>query len=140
LAVVADSGALYALYDRRDRNHKPVRAALSRNIGPIIIPSVILSEVDYLLRTRLGIAAEQRLLEGILSGAFAVENFLLEDAAYCRETLANYSDLDLGLADAAVAATADRLGIRAILTVDERDFRALRSRAGKPFILYPTDL
>ena len=53
--------------------------------------------------------------------------------------VANYRDLDLGLADAAVIATAERLGVNRILTVDERDFRAVRAADGKPFTLLPAD-
>jgi len=50
-----------------------------------------------------------------------------------------YSDLNLGLDDAAVISTAERLGIGRILTVDVRHFRAIRSASGKPFTLFPAD-
>ena len=63
----------------------------------------------------------------------------VEDAGFCRKLLARYKDLDLGLADAAVIATAERLGIRTILTVDERDFRAVRTVKGEAFRLLPAD-
>jgi hypothetical protein len=38
-----------------------------------------------------------------------------------------------------VVATAERLDVYRILTVDLRDFRVIRSRAGKPFTLLPAD-
>ena len=139
MALVADSGALYALYDRRDRHHAVVQAAVASEPGAIILPAPILGEVDYLLRVRLGPAAERRLLEGIEKGAFTVAGFTVEDAAYCRKLLSRYEDLDLGLADASVIATAERLRIPAILTVDERDFRAVRNTRGEPFVLLPAD-
>jgi predicted nucleic acid-binding protein len=41
--------------------------------------------------------------------------------------------------DAAVIATAERLSIDTVLTLDERDFRAVRSRIG-PLRLLPADL
>ncbi len=62
-----------------------------------------------------------------------------EDAACCGALLSKYGDLDLGLADASVIALAERLGVRRVLTVDERDFRAVRSRNGEPFVLVPGD-
>jgi len=139
VALVADSGALYALYDKRDRNHRAVREALQAEDGPILIPAALLAEIDYLLRKRIGIAAEQRFLEGIEKGAFTVESFTVEDANFCRKLLAQYEDMDLGLADASVIATAERLGIRTILTVDERDFRAVRTSKGESFVLLPAD-
>lgn len=139
MALIGDSGALYALYDRRDRHHRAVREAVEAEAGPIVLPAAILAELDYLLRMRLGHTAELRLLEGIQEGALAIECFTLADVAYCGELLSRYEDLDLGLADAAVIATAERLGIPRILTVDERDFRAVRTANGKPFVLLPAD-
>jgi predicted nucleic acid-binding protein len=64
----------------------------------------------------------------------------MEDLSHCGRLLRKYADLDLGLSDAAVIATADRLGTDRILTVDERDFRVMRSQRGKPFRLLPADL
>jgi predicted nucleic acid-binding protein len=139
MAVVADSGALYALYDRRDRHHSAVKATIAAEQGTFVIPAAILSELDYLLRIRLGPAAERRFLEGIEQGAFTVANFTIGDALFCRKLLSRYESLDLGLADASVIATAERLGVRTILTVDERDFRAVRTERGEPFILLPAD-
>ena len=139
MALVADSGALYALYDKRDRSHRAVREALQAEDGPILIPAALLAEIDYLLRVKIGFSAEQRFLEGIEKGAFTVEAFTIEDAAFCRKLLVKYEDLDLGLADASVVSTAERLGIRKILTVDERDFRAVRTSKGESFVLLPAD-
>ena len=67
-----------------------------------------------------------------------LEPFTATDLNRCRELIAAYRDFDLGLADTAVMATAERLGISNILTVDERHFRAVRPRSG-PFILLPAD-
>lgn len=139
MAIVADSGALYALYDKQDSNHRAVREAIKAEDGPILIPAALLAEIDYLLRVRIGLAAEQRFLEGIEKGAFTVEAFTPADAAFCRKLLLQYQDLDLGLADASVIATAERLGIRKILTVDERDFRAVKTAKGESFTLLPAD-
>jgi predicted nucleic acid-binding protein len=60
------------------------------------------------------------------------------DVGRSRELVVMYRDLDLGLVDSAVIATAERLGIRRVLTVDERDFRAVRPK-GKPLTLLPSD-
>lgn len=53
--------------------------------------------------------------------------------------MAQYQDLNLGLADASVIATAERLRIQAILTLDERHFRVIRPNGFDHFILYPAD-
>jgi len=100
---------------------------------------VILAVIDFLLRTHLGPGAERDFLEGLATGAYALESFSAQDLARCRELLEQYHDADLGLADTAVMATAERLGIRRILTVDERDFRMVRAADGKSFVLLPAD-
>ncbi len=139
VALIADSGGLYALYDSRDRNHRAVRQVVSAEAGPIILPVAILAELDYLLRVKLGIAAEVRLLEGIVKGSLSLEGFTMQDAARCTELIGQYHDLDLGLADASVIATAERLEVYRILTVDERNFRTVRTARGNPLVLLPSD-
>ncbi len=139
MALIADSGGLYALYDARDRHHRAVREVVAAETGPIILPMAILSEIDYLLRLKLGLPAAIRLLEGIAMGSFTLEAFTIQDAARCRNLLEKYRDLDLGLADASVIATAERLEVYRILTVDERDFRPVRTSGGHSLVLLPWD-
>jgi predicted nucleic acid-binding protein len=139
--AVADSGALYALYDADDRHHEGVRRVLSAERGlRLVVPVAILAEVDYLLREFLGIEAELDFLDSLVRGAFLLEPLAPGDLERCVEVLSRFRDLDLGLADAAVMVTADRLGTESILTVDERDFRAVVSRHGGPYRLLPADL
>jgi uncharacterized protein len=139
MILIADSGALYALYDTSDLHHLPVRSAIDRHDGPIVVPMAILAEVDYLLSNWLGVDAELEFLDSVESGAFELEPFTGSDLERCREILTQYRDLKLGLADAAVMATAERLGTDRILTVDERHFRAVVSKKGRAFALLPAD-
>jgi uncharacterized protein len=139
LNAVADTGALYALYDSDDRHHRRVRKALASVRGLIYVPTAILGEIDYLLREWLGVDAELAFLAGLRQGAFQLEELTPPDLLRCAELLETYRDLDLGLVDAAVVATAERLKVETILTLDERDFRAVRSRIG-PLRLLPADL
>lgn len=138
MGLVADTGGLYALYDADDAHHGPVRELLEKEVGPIIVPSAVLGELDYLLREFLGIDAELDFLEGLRNGALSLEPMTAADVVRCRDLISTYRDLDLGLVDSAVIATAERLDIRRVLTVDERDFRAVRPR-GKPLTLLPSD-
>lgn len=115
MAAVADSGAIYGLYNRRDRHHRALRDAIAREPGAILIPTAILSEVDYLLGAKLGVSAELDFMDDILGGAFALEPFTVADLRRSRELIDQYTTLNIGLADAAVIATAERLGIRRVL-------------------------
>jgi hypothetical protein len=137
--AVADTGALYALYDADDREHQRVRKALKSIRGLVHVPSAVLGEIDYLLREWLGVDAELAFLASLRKGAFQLEEFTPPDLLRCEELLETYRDLDLGLVDAAVIATAERLNVETLLTLDERDFRAVRTRIG-PLRLLPADL
>jgi predicted nucleic acid-binding protein len=139
MALIADAGAIYGLHDRGDRHHRALRKAIERETGPILISQAILSEIDYLLRAKLGINAELDFLDDIIASIFTLVPFTAIDVIRSRDLVATYRDMDLGLADAAVIATAERLGVNRILTVDERDFRAVRGANGKPFKLLPAD-
>jgi hypothetical protein len=139
MAAIADSGAIYGLYNRRDRHHRALRGTIAHEPGAILVPAAILSEVDYLLGAKLGVSAELDFLDDVLKGAFTLEPFTLADLRRSRELVDQYRSLDIGLADAAVVATAERLETRRILTVDERHFRVVRASDGKPFTLLPAD-
>ena len=140
MAVIADSGAVYGLYDRGDAFHAHLRTAVETVRDRVIIPAPILGEIDYLLRARLGNAALLRFLEDIQEGAFIVESVMLSDLRRCAALIAKYHDLDLGLSDASVIAVAERFGVNQILTANQRDFRTIRSVHGRPFRLLPADL
>jgi len=139
MAIVADTGAIYALYDKRDANHEEVVRAATPERGAILIPTSILAEVDYLLNRFLGAAAGLSFLDDLIDGVFLLEPLSTADLQACRRLLVQYSDLDVGLADASVMAVAFRLGAIPILTLDQRHFRPIRTSKGKPFVLLPFD-
>lgn len=140
MALIADSGGIYGLYDASEKKHPAIRAAFEAESGLVIIPAPILSEIDYLLRNKLGLRAELDFLDDIGAGAFTIEPCSLDDIARSRALVETYHDLDLGLADACVIACAERLGTLRILTVDERHFRVVRTARGRPLVLLPSDL
>jgi len=139
MALIADSGGVYGLYDASEKKHKAIRAAFDAEPGLAIIPIPVLSEIDYLLRNRLGIRAEIDFIDDIRAGAFTLEPCLPEDLARCAALIETYRNLELGLADACIIACAERLGILRILTVDQQHFRVVRTAHGKPLILLPAD-
>jgi predicted nucleic acid-binding protein len=139
MALIADSGAIYALYDARDQHHEAVAGLIGEEAETIILPMAILAEIDYLLRVRLGNRAVLKFLEGIRIGGYVLEPLTPLDVSRCISLVQTYANLNLGIADASVIATAERLGSGRILTVDERHFRAIRSAKGSPFTLLPAD-
>lgn len=55
-------------------------------------------------------------LSGVDSGIYTLEPFTAADLGRCCKLIKIYRDLHLGLADAAILATAQRLGMFRVLT------------------------
>ena len=140
MAVVCDTGGVYALYDADDDHHEAVTAVVEAEPGAIFLPTVRLAEIDYLLNERLGVDATLDFLASVESGAFTLVDLTSEDLPRCRELVHRYRDLPLGLADASVIATAERLRLQRILTLDQRHFRTVKPSLFTHFVLLPADL
>jgi predicted nucleic acid-binding protein len=119
---------LYAYVDIDDRHHRASRELLESHPGPLVVPTLVITEALYLIGTRLGTDAEIRFLGDFASGAFAVEPVDPADWLRIAELVSRYRDLPLGTVDASVVATAERLGIAELATVDRRHFSVVRPR------------
>ncbi len=97
----------------------------------------MVTEVAYLLATRLGVEPEVRFLGDLAAGAFSVEPVAARDWLRVAELVARYRDLPLGTVDASVVAAAERLGVEDIATVDRRHFSVVRSSHVSGFTLLP---
>ena len=99
---------------------------LSQHPGPLIVPTLVITEVAYLVGTRLGSRAEVRFLGDLASGDLFVEPVAASDWLRIAELVHTYGDLPLGTVDASVIAAAERLGATAVATVDRRHFGVVR--------------
>ncbi len=100
------------------------------------MPTLVITEVSYLLGTRLGVEAEVRFLSDFAEGNLIAEPVFAGDWLRIAELVAKYRDLPLGTADASVVAAAERLGINEVATLDHRHFTVVRPALG-PFTLLP---
>ena len=98
--------------------------------GPLIVPTLVITEVTYLLGTRLGVDPEVRFLGDLAAGNLIVEPVAASDWMRIAELVACYRDLPLGTVDSSVVAAAERLGITNIATVDRRHFTVVQSNIG----------
>ena len=126
MTLVVDAAPLIASADRRDPRLLSVAWVLEREPGEVILPSVVMAEVDYLIGQRIGRHARRAFLSDIAGGRFRVECLLEDEYQLVLDLDERYADLDVGLADLSVVVLAHRFRTRRILTFDERHFRALR--------------
>jgi predicted nucleic acid-binding protein len=128
---------LYAYVDADDAHHASSLELLETHPGPLIIPTLVITEVAYLIGTRLGTEPEVRFLGDLAAGAFTVEPVTAGDWLRIAELVARYRDLPLGTVDASVVAAAERLGIPQVATVDHRHFTVVRPHHVDAFTLLP---
>ncbi|MEB3071637.1 type II toxin-antitoxin system VapC family toxin [[Mycobacterium] vasticus] len=136
-ALIVDAGPLYAYVDADDAHHASSLELLQTHPGPLIVPTLVVTEVVYLLGTRLGAEPEVRFLGDLADGAFVVEPVTAGDRLRIAELVARYRDLPLGTVDASVVTAAERLGVSEIATVDRRHFTVVRPRHTEGFTLLP---
>ena len=101
------------------------------------MPALVVTEVAYLIGARLGVNAEVRFLGDLAAGAFTVEPVHPSDWLRIAELVHRYRDLPLGTAGASVVATAERLGVTELATVDRRHFTVVRPLHAAAFTLLP---
>ncbi|MUH50240.1 MAG: PIN domain-containing protein [Actinobacteria bacterium] len=130
MALIVDAGPLYAYVDRDDRHHRASLELLETHPGPLIVPTLVVTEVVYLLGTRLGVDAEVRFLGDLASGNLITEPVAAPDWMRIAELVGQYRDLPLGTVDASVIAASERLGVSDIATIDRRHFSVVQSRIG----------
>jgi uncharacterized protein len=90
------------------------------------VPTLTITEVAYLLASRIGEEAEVRFIGDVASGAFAVEPVHARDWLRISELVWQYRNLPLGTVDASIVAAAERLGIAGLATLDRRHFTVVQ--------------
>ncbi len=137
--ILLDTSGLLAAIDESQRQHARCVAAIGGAEGRLLLSPFILAELDYLLSVRVGAVAQRMFLEEVARGAYVLEPFSASDVAAALEVIVRYRDLAIGLADASIVVLAARHGVRDVLTLDERHFRALRTLDRRRFRLLPAD-
>lgn len=137
--ILLDTSGLLAAIDASQRLHDQTLTSLRAAAPPWILSPFVLAELDYLLATRVGQAAERALLAEVGRGVYRMEAFDADDITAAERVIGRYRSLGVGLANASLVVLAHRYGIRDLLTLDERHFRSLRGPGGRPFRLLPAD-
>lgn len=79
MALLVDTGYLYALADTGDQNHVHVLRVAQTIQEELILPATVLPEVCYLLHSRLGHAAMRSFLHQLTASSVFVETLQRSD-------------------------------------------------------------
>jgi predicted nucleic acid-binding protein len=137
LALIVDTGPLFAAFDARDPAHEACRVLLSDATEDLVVPSLVLAEVDYWCRRRLKPQDWLTFLEDVVAGAYRLVHPTPTDLERCLELQQTYADLDLGVVDASVIALAERMGEHKLATLDRRHFGTVRPQHVDALSLLP---
>ena len=144
MIVIADTSGIIAASDRNAPESAACTGVLAE-AGTVIISPFVLTEVDHLAKARFGSRARTVIVDFILAQArqlrFQLPETGIEILDTARLIQQQYAGLDLDLADAVNVALAAQYRTDAVLTLDRRDFRAMRPLTPhKWFRLLPDDL
>lgn len=124
--------------DGDDAHHEACLELLETHPGPLIAPTLVITEVAYLIASRLGWQAETRFLGDLAAGEMSLEPVDRRDMLRIAELLARYHDLPLGTVDASIVAAAERIGATEVATLDRRHFTVVRPSHIEAFDLVPS--
>jgi uncharacterized protein len=131
--ALVDTGAIVALVNRDDRHHGEAVEWFRRFRGQLLTTEAVITETAYVLAAS---PAHQRAAllwfeRARAAGLLQVE--AVADYAALARIMAQYGNLPCDYADASLIALAERTGVAAIATVDQRDFSVYRLRGRRRF-------
>ena len=144
IIVVAGTSGLLAALDSTHPEHQGANEAIMA-AGLLVMSPLLLAELDHVATRELGREAAVSAIDDIRRW-MRVSRVVLPEItethlAAAQALRARYGALDLDLADAVNVALASDYDTDAVLTLDRRDFRALRPLSRhKSFRLLPGDL
>ncbi len=121
--VIADTGPLVALLNRRERHHAWAREHWSRIEPPAITCEAVISEACFLLQNVDG--GTDALMQLIARGVVQISFNMTEHLHAIARLLKRYRSVPMSLADACLVRLAEQSSTSLILTLDS-DFRIYR--------------
>ncbi len=129
-----DTGPMVAYLDLDDPAHAEIGAVLDCFRGVLHTTGAVVTEaMHFFARSRLGPSA--------LADFVTYSDMRVHDACQppritnAALLMDRYADTPMDFADATLVLLAQRLDVRAVLTLDRRGFRTYRTEEGRPFRL-----
>ena len=135
--MIVDTSALLAFFDSDEPDHAAAAGVVEAADELLVVSPYVVAELDYLVASRLGTAAEVAVLTELSGGAWTLASMDAEELARTRDVVERFADQRIGVADASNVSLADRYGTRTIATLDHRHFDVLRPLRGGRFRVVP---
>ena len=121
--ILIDSGPLIALFHSGDNHHKKIRDFLAKKKYLFISTLAVFSEVSYFLSANIKV--QRDFFDWVMCRGVIISDINQHDMPRLIEFTEKYSDLPMDFADATLVITAEKTGIRQIISMDN-DFEIYR--------------
>lgn len=139
MRIIADTGVLVALLDKRDQHHQWANLIAKRYKAPFYTCEAVIAEAAYLVRAKAGVQGVMRLLDFLEADLVKIDFRVENHASRIATLLQRYENVPMDYADACLVVMAEQQKYRehTILTVDDKDFRIYR-RNGREILTIDT--
>ena len=134
--TLTDAGPMVALIDEDDAYHKECASRVPELPPPMVAPWPCFTEAMHLLNRAGGHRAQEKLWNYVTLGALIIHASSLEEQARMRELMVKYSNVPMDLADAALVAAVEALGVQRVFSIDS-DFYVYRRADGTALDVVP---
>ncbi len=121
--ILIDAGPLIALFDRDDHFHESIVLFLQKTKYRFISTLAVITEVTHMLDFNIRVQID--FLEWVMNQGIIIADIGQEDLLRIIELTRKSDDLPMGFADATLVVTAEKTGIREIISIDT-DFNVYR--------------
>ncbi|OEV12214.1 putative nucleic acid-binding protein [Streptomyces sp. Amel2xB2] len=144
MIVIGDTSGLVAAFNVAGPEHQGARRAL-REASATVVSPLVFQEVEHIITRNIDRKTAYAVNDWLLAQERSMRVLTPEIAAgtlrKSRSVQTRYTDLCLDLTDAVNVVLAEEYDTETILTLDRRDFRAVRPLTGHTaFRLLPDDL
>lgn len=135
--MIVDTSVLFCYFDQNDPHHAHCVDAVETEPDELVVSPYVVAELDSLVLTRRGVAAETAGLTELTGGGWTLASFAETDLRRARAVIEKYADQEIGVTDASLVVLADRYRTRTIATLDRRHFEVMRPLSGGRFRIVP---
>ena len=121
--ILIDSGPFIALFDADDHHHNRIKDFIKKHRYYYISTIAVLTEVSHMLD--FSVKAQHDFYEWIMYKGVIISDINQHDIPRIIELTDKYADLPMDFADATLVITAEKTGIREIISMD-KDFDVYR--------------
>ncbi|MCL2174678.1 MAG: PIN domain-containing protein [Treponema sp.] len=121
--ILIDAGPLIALFDHDDNHHDQIKAFLFKYQYGFISTLAVFAEVSHMLD--FSTQAQQDFYKWTMYKGVIISDINQNDIPRIAELTKKYEDLPMDFADATLVVTAEKTGLREIISLD-KDFDIYR--------------